>query len=464
MMRRFSYLCLSVMAAVFITCSEMVAAQDTEDLSQKPVPVGPLMQEGIHFQYAIYYLPSPSENPLAVLRQLLSKEADGPVLVGELPEKPPADPIVAVRTTENVQQDYTPPDIHFIKYFGHGLTGQQADRLQKSGFVIIMDFAHDKAHIWQGLRTANRIAEELARRTGGLLWDEENREIFTPDEWHKKRIESWTDGVPDISKYIVIHAYQSGEYVRAITLGMSKFGLPDVVVDEFSWSNNTSIGNLINLFCQAMAERAVIEKSGMYDLDIHKIQNHMVRDYYLNTLISKATGVARLALKKGIWEEGDPNNRLIEIVFDRYPGKDVHAKQTKMISTLFGLEDHVSQIKHSEELLEASRRAKEKLPMLRKQFAEGLEPGEYILVKAPFKTPEGGNEWMWIEVTEWSGNNIRGVLNNEPFYVPSLHSGQIVEIRQEDVFDYIRRHPDGTQEGNETGEIIKKMQESNRSG
>ena len=95
--------------------------------------------------------------------------------------------------------------------------------------------------------------------------------------------------------------------------------------------------------------------------------------------------------------------------------------------------------------------------MLRKQFAEGLEPGEYILVKAPFKTPEGGNEWMWIEVTEWSGNNIRGVLNNEPFYVPSLHSGQIVEIRQEDVFDYIRRHPDGTQEGNETGEIIKKM-------
>ncbi len=460
MLRPYHHLFLPVFAAVLLTCSVMVAADEPAVLHQEPVPAGALMDDAIHFQYAVYYLPSPSGDPLAVLRQLLSKEKGGPGLVDELPKKPPTEPIVAVRTTENVQQDYTPPDMQFIKYFGHGLSKQQAEQLQKSGFVIIMDFAHDKAHVWQGLRTANRLVEELARRTGGLLWDEENREVFTPDEWHKKRVESWVGDIPDISKYIIIHAYQSGEYVRAITLGMAKFGLPDVVVEEFSWSNNTSIGNLINLFCQMMAERPVIERPGEYELDIRKIQNQMARDHYQNSLLSKATGVARLALKKGVWEEGDPNNRLIEIGFDRYTGNDVHARQTKMISTLFGMEDHVSHIKHDEELLEASRRAREKLPALRKQFAEGLEPGEYIMVKAPFKTPKGGNEWMWVEVTEWNGDNIRGVLNNEPYYIPSLHSGQIVEIMQEDVFDYIRRHPDGTQEGNETADIIKKMQQS----
>ena len=42
--------------------------------------------------------------------------------------------------------------------------------------------------------------------------------------------------MPDLSKHLVIHAYQKGELVRAITLGMEKFGLPDLVIDQSSRS------------------------------------------------------------------------------------------------------------------------------------------------------------------------------------------------------------------------------------
>ena len=458
MLRAIILLFLALISAFVFLYSGKLTAQEPSDSVQEFVPAGPLMTETIHFQYAVYYLPSPSDDPQKILRQLLAEEKNGPAIVEKIPETINS-PIIGVRVSENPRQDYAPPSLESLKYFGHGLTHQQAEQLQQSHFVIVMDFAHDNTHVWEGLRAANRITEELARRTGGVVWDEESRELFTPEEWRKRRIKPWlNDGVPDISKYITIHAYNSGEYVRAITLGMSKFGLPDVVIGESSWSRNRSIGHLINLFCQALAEGAVIKKSGEYDLDIREIQNREVRDFHLKSLISKATAVAKLTLKKGIWEDGDPHNRLIEVAFDRYAGGDVHARQEKMIGILFGSEDGVVRIKHDEELLAASRRAKEKLPMLKKKFTEGLDPGGYILVKAPFKTPKGGNEWMWVEVTEWKGNNIKGLLDNEPFYVPSLHGGQMVEVKQEDVFDYIVRHPDGTQEGNETGEIIKKMQ------
>ena len=66
---------------------------------------------------------------------------------------------------------------------------------------------------------------------------------------------------------------------------------------------------------------------------------------------------------------------------------------------------------------------------------------------------------MWVEVTSWKGDKIKGHLRNDPFEIPNLHSGQVVNVRQAEVFDYIRHYSDGSEEGNETGAIIAKMQE-----
>lgn len=444
--------------AVCTSCSEKQSG-GAEKSKQESIPAGVLMDQSIRFQYAIYYLPSSSVDPLVALRELLSKEKSPLMLADELPDKP-GQPVVCGHSLTELQTQYAPPDMQSLQYFGRGLTRNQAEQLQESRQVFIMDFTHNEVHVWEGLRTANRIAEALARETGGLLWDEETREVFTPDEWHRKRAQAWTDGFPNVSDHTTIHAYKSGEYVRTITLGMAKFGLPDVVAEDFSWSLNRTMGHLINLFCQSMAEGAVIDRPGEYDLDIRKIQNGEVRDPQISSLKTNATAVALLSLKKGKWEDGDPENRLIELRFDRYSGRDVHAKQEELLSSLFGWEDSVTPVKHNEELLAASRMAKQKLPMIRKAFVDGLDPGEFIQVKAPFKTPDGGQEWMWVEVSAWEGDNIKGLLKNEPFNIPSLHGGQIVKVKQEDVFDYIRRFPDGTEEGNETGGIIQKMQQA----
>ena len=220
----------------------------------------------------------------------------------------------------------------------------------------------------------------FATKSGGLLWDEDTLEIFSTKKWHDIRIKSWTDEIPFISDQIVIHVYKSDEYVRAITLGMSKMGLPDIVVDNFSWSSIKGMGNLINLLSQSMAENKTIDRYGKYDLDIHSIKNQKAREPLLESLYDNAKALAYLVILKGTWEEGDPANLLIEINFDRYEGKDVHAKQDKLLSELFGSEDSISYIKHNQELLLASKKAKAKLPQLKKDFNSGLQPGEFIMV------------------------------------------------------------------------------------
>jgi len=261
-----------------------------------------------------------------------------------------------------------------------------------------------------------------------------------------------------VAKHITIHAYSTGEFVRAISLGMVKFGLPDVVVEDFSWSANRHIGHLINFFTQAMAEGARIEKDGEYDLDLKSLDNEDVREPQIKSLMAHATARAQLTLREGVHEDGDPRNRLIALSFERYPGADKHARQDAMVAALFGWQDAIKKVKHNAELEAASKRAREQLPALRTAFLEGFPPGEYLQLKAPFDVPGGGHEYMWVEVTTWDGEKIKGLLKNEPFNIPKLHGGQIVEIQQGTVFDYIRRLADGTQTGNETGKILEKMQ------
>jgi len=441
---------VSVTLFLFVCCSKR--------REQEIVPTGSPMAKSIHFQFAIYYLPLPSKAPSAVLDQLLVGEHSQLKLVEEMPEAP-GELLVCAYVQDDIQEEYAPPDMESLQYSGRGLTREQSQNLQECQQAFILDFGHPKDSVMEGLRTANQVVEAIARETGGLLWDEETREVFSPDEWHRKRITSWTEGVPDIADHITIHAYKSDEYIRAITLGMLKIGLPDVVVEDFPWSMRTEMIHLINLFCQTMAEGAVFEKPGVFDLDLRAIKNPKVRESQVESLKPNATGAAFLSLRKGKWEKEDPQNRLIEITFDRCPGRDVHAKQTKMVSSLFGWEDSVIPFKHNDELLAASRNAKAQLPALHKAFTAGLQPREFILVKVPFETQDGGHEWMWVEITAWQGNKIKGLLRNHPFNIPSLHSGQIVEINQEDVFDYIRHYPDGREEGNETGAIIRKMQQ-----
>jgi hypothetical protein len=47
--------------------------------------------------------------------------------------------------------------------------------------------------------------------------------------------------------------------------------------------------------------------------------------------------------------------------------------------------------------------------------------------------------------------------------LPDLHAGQIVEVRQEDIFDYILQYPGNHSEGNSTGKMIEAMEETEKS-
>ncbi|HEY2232808.1 MAG TPA: DUF2314 domain-containing protein [Candidatus Angelobacter sp.] len=423
------------------------------------------MADFIRFDYSVYLLPghSTGKQSLEVCNQLLRTQYNALKLVEQIPEHPAhlQEPIINAHLETDVQKNYAPSES--LKYRGVGLSSEQENQLQKSREAIMLQFGHSKEHVWSSLLLATRLAEDLARKTGGFIFDEETRQVFTPDAWHQKRLGSWTGNVPELRTQFTIDLYPTDEYVRAITPGMAKFGLPDVVVQRLPQSSSNQVGNLINIFAQSMGEGASFPSSGKFRTNIHSIGDEHLRNSQLKALKPHALGTACLFLKPGKPEEGDPHNRLVELSAELYSGPDPLSRQDNMLSALFGWEDVAHNVEHTEELLAESRRERAKLPALHKDFDAGLKPAEYIDVKAPFLTPGGGREWMWVEITHWKGKIITGMLQNEPVDVRNLRAGQIVEVREDDVFDYIRYYPDKHTEGNTTGKILERLESQPRS-
>jgi uncharacterized protein YegJ (DUF2314 family) len=435
----------------------------TASAAEKPFPSGNTQQKYIGFQLAVFYPDAPRAAPLATLRSMASQGFPGLSLVdGKLPAVP-ATPLLQATLEKKVKENYAVPDADALKYFGRGLSAAQITAVQGARQVLIMNFVHPATHAAGSLRAAYVLAGQVARDTGGLLWDEETREMFTPDKWQEKRLATWTGGLPDVSDHITVHMYRNGELLRAISLGMGKFGQPDLVVEQFPASSKNQINKLINALAQVLAEGAPVGGEGHIELHLARIGHPVARADALKDLRPKARKYAKLALLVAERDEGDPANRIAAIGFARYPGPDEQARQAATLQALFGGSDSVKYISHDDEDLQrASAAARKKLATMEADFARGLTPGEYLQVKAPFKTRSGGQEWMWVEVHTWRGNNIEGTLDNDPFDVPELHAGQNVKVRLDQVFDYLRTRADGSREGNTTGVIIEKMRGKTR--
>lgn len=99
----------------------------------------------------------------------------------------------------------------------------------------------------------------------------------------------------------------------------------------------------------------------------------------------------------------------------------------------------------------------ELLTVWKPEYQKGLEPGESLFVKAGFREAQA-TEWMWLEVSNWRGSTITGLLLEDANLIPKFKSGQKVSVRESDLFDFLLRS-ETRQAGGTTDEILKAQEE-----
>lgn len=403
-------------------------------------------------RFAIYFLPKAKEDPAKLARELVRTKYSHLALV-----ESPADsrrPAVAILPTEI--QKFAPPSRTQLELFSRGLEPKDIEQVIGSKQALVFVFLAKGDDTWRVHREALELVGSVAERAGGVVWDEDTREMFSLARW-RQRASIAAEAFPDLSYFITVHGYRDDEdgLARLVTLGMAKFGLPDISLENVPISSTTPANALVNLVCQTLFEANQRRPGPKLAVDVAGVKSPRFRKE-----LGALPGSSRveISLASARPEPGDADNALYEIVFPAAgPGKKQEAIE-RLLATVLGKEDSVIPVEHDAEMLAASKRARERLLALKPHVQKEMQPDEVLQVKLPFPVPGGGNEWMWVEVVEWNGKTIRGILQNTPFQIPDLAEGARVEGSEDDVFDYILRRSNGTEEGNETGRLMRLRQ------
>ena len=356
-------------------------------------------------------------------------------------------------------EEWPPPTVEDLEFFGRGMdkptmvAAAGSKGLASFGWVLDADAKHAV------LRDAIKLMGELAVQDGGYVWDVTSRELYTVEAW-KLRETSWDGDIPDVPRLFTIHYYEAEGRHRAISLGLAKLGVPDLVLEDVPKVQAEAAMTLFNACAQLIAEGAQSDANGRFRVDFAAIKHKEVRERLQRAAGEGATMRGDVLFAEGKRAEGDPENRLLELRFDGYPGETAAERQAAALLQLVGAEKEnlASMPEEDPELDAVKKKVQAKVPTLAAMVQKGIPLGESLLVKGPFATDEGSVEWMWVEVSRWDKGIVSGTLVNQPYAIKKLKLGAKVELRQDLIADYLLSRANGKNEGGESNEIIEKRQ------
>mgnify|MGYP001551857101 CR=1 FL=1 len=426
------------------------ATQGSQDATAQ-APLSALRADIFRYRFGIYTPRAPTVDVKKALADAASPYGFKLVSQSVGPELPPKS--TSVFLTFPPIEKFAPPSADTMRFMAADLNEAEQRQLGACQSVAVFEVVGPGARAFEDYRSALKLSAELAQKLGGFLWDEETRTAHTLQSW-QNRLDSWQGGVPFINRHVAIHQYRDGELFRIVSLGMVKLGLPDIAVNQVSGTDADQMGRLVDLLLQKFVEGAAPNAQQQLMVALDDVHHAEMRQWLAPNVSENAERRVVLSLVPIEPDEGDSDNRLLELAFpgDKARTQERHAAA---LSALFGSQDSVLTLEHDAELLAASARARKKAFALRERFSKGPQYGEELLVKARFETPDGNGEWMWVEVVSWQGGTIDGLVTEDAFDIPTLKRGARVEVKAEEIFDYLFSKPDGTSEGNETGPLIE---------
>lgn len=450
-----------LLCVLLLCLSSLASAADAE----KPQPSGPppkdrlfpaplLHAPELTYTVQLLYPTPPKGDAVADARKLLAEKYKE--LAGTWKPGAPQ-PETEVRAIP--PEDIDRPDEEMLSFFARRLTPDERKRLMGAKSATLLAFRVPFAKRNEALLAATRFAHQLASERGAFLFDAETREYFTPQSWKESRLDGWTGDAPSLQAHITMHVYDRGDGLRMITLGMAKFGLPDLVVEQVSRSLTNDVGSLVNAVAQLLAEGLELTPDGGLNVDLGRVKEAKAKSRFEARVTPGARRSVKLWALDGRRDDGDPQNPLLELFF---PGTGTpNARQLAALDALFGKKaDNLTPVPPGDpELAEVTRKALARLNALKPRIEKGLRAPEELLVKAGFRTDDGSTEHMWLVVSEWKKDRLYGTLANEPFEVSGLRMGSPVDVALSEVDDYVYVGPDGKKEGGESSRILQRREE-----
>ena len=98
--------------------------------------------------------------------------------------------------------------------------------------------------------------------------------------------------------------------------------------------------------------------------------------------------------------------------------------------------------------------AKKTLPDAKQKFMKGLSKGEAFFLTTRLFDKNGKYEQIFVRVIKWDGENITGTIASDLNVVKEYKSGQVINMKEKNIFDWLITKADGSEEGNFVGKYL----------
>jgi hypothetical protein len=286
------------------------------------VPPGALLIPLRTIDFAVY--------TKAAVTPALREEAEQKVHVkfpgATLLKKPQALPPPTVVVFAPDREELPLPTAEDLQQFGHDLTPAEVTQAASSTGAILFGWLLDKDPTFSELRKAESLVYEVAQKTGGFVWDDTTHELFSPEIWKKSRIDGWQGDIPDARRHFSVRYYMDEGHPRLASSGL--------VIEEVPASLSAPMEVLGTAIAQTLAEGGAVGKDGQLALDLKALHHTAAQKALTSGAGPGATFRGHVTLAMVDPEEGDADNRIIDVRFDGYPGATEVERQAAALRTI----------------------------------------------------------------------------------------------------------------------------------
>lgn len=421
-----------------------------------PLPPAP----DARFALALYCNPTCDESVADTLQAALSAI---PEASGFAPSAARAERMMGIAGAE-----FGIPDADFIARYGVDV--DRPERLALSQEVLLGWFVAPRGQAEETFAIAHAAFAKAAAESVGWVEDLDTQTVYGASAWASRDprgpFTDWfvVDAVlPDATDPDASGAAGSGAVaasgaedppLRLVTRGLRRYGDYDLVVPDVPAEAAGDVSFVLNSVAESMHRAASVQTS--FGIDSQTVRGTVTLVETEPLLDDPEGPLLRVSFAGDILTpdgEATPPEGVAEPVAAVMPSEPRAAPPSAPQSAS---DVAAAPTPAPRTLADVRAAAAERLEkVVHPAWDQGLPANATIAVSAPFTTRKGGTEYIWVELRDWSGGAMSGVLVNEPYDANGLHKGDVVSVQQDQVYDYIWRFGDGSREGNTTAAFLK---------
>jgi len=349
------------------------------------------------------------------------------------------------------------PEPKYLAEFGVGFQQPDVLRCASSGKAIQLVFTCDSGASGRAYAAIQALSLALAEASRGYVYDVNSKLIFTPEAYGASLFSAEAF---ELIRHVSVqqYNYQPG-HLRLVTLGMAKFGCPELEMRDFPMEQALVCRQLVEaasarLIADHLAEPGV--KALPAELQIGLDSLWMIRRPVALTGFRKVKPpTTKMALLTGEADEGDPQENVVRLGPPAGFTGEANAWVAGVAREYMGFEEKLDYAPSAEIPAEIRQRFQETFPRFKEVFGRPHQPGERFYVKFRYELEGAGVEMLWAELVGWNESGLDTRLISEPVLIKSLTAGKPVHVAEADVVDWMIRRADGSVQGNLTGSPAK---------